>query len=46
MHNETETNQLLKLHERLMNESDMIGWLCTVHSNKVHYPNNPDASKN
>jgi hypothetical protein len=45
MQNETETKQLLKLNERLMNESDMIGWLCTVHSNKVHYPNNPEASK-
>ncbi len=45
MHNETETNQLLKLNERLMDENDMIGWLCTVHSNKVHYPNHPEASK-
>lgn len=45
MHNESETKQLLELNERLMNESDMIGWLCTVHSNKVQYPNNPEASK-
>lgn len=45
MQNETETNQLLELNERLMLESDMIGWLCTAHSNKVHYENNPEASK-
>lgn len=45
MHNEAETKQLLELNKRLMDESDMIGWLCTVHSNKVHYTNNPDASK-
>lgn len=45
MQNEAETNQLVELNKRLMDESDMIGWLCTVHSNKVHYPNNPEASR-
>ncbi len=28
-----------------MDEHHMIGWLCTVHRNKVEYKNNPDASK-
>lgn len=45
MQNEVETKQLMELNKRLMNESDMIGWLCTVHSNQVHYTNNPGASK-
>lgn len=45
MHNEAETNRLLALQKRLMDESNMIGWLCTVHSNRVQYHNNPDASR-
>jgi len=45
MHNEEETHQLLALQKRLMDERNMLGWLCTVHRNKVHYKDNPDASK-
>lgn len=45
MQNEEETSQLLALQRRLMDESNMIGWLCTVHRNRVHYQNNPDASR-
>lgn len=45
MHNEEETKELLALQKRLMDERDMIGWLCTVHRNKVTYPNNPRATK-
>jgi hypothetical protein len=44
MFNELETNQLLELNGRLMTESEMIGWLCTAHSNRVHYQNNPEAT--
>jgi len=28
-----------------MDESEMIGWLCTVHRNSVRYNNNPEATK-
>ena len=45
MHNLEETNNLLLLQKRLMDESDMIGWLCTVHRNAVKYSNNPEATK-
>ncbi len=45
MHNHDETKQLLALQKRLMDESNMLGWLCTVHRNRVHYQNNPEASK-
>lgn len=45
MHNEQETKEIVALMSRLMNEQDMIGWLCTVHQNRVHYGNNPQASK-
>ena len=45
MHNEAETNQLIALQKRLMDESNMIGWLCTVHRNTVNYKNNPAAAK-
>jgi hypothetical protein len=44
MKNPEETQVLLGLNERLMNESNMIGWLCTVHQNKVEYQNNPQAA--
>ena len=39
--NKRETNALnyFNLSARLLEESDMIGWLCTNHRNKVHYPN-------
>ncbi|MDH3669560.1 MAG: hypothetical protein OES46_00140 [Gammaproteobacteria bacterium] len=37
---ELEAQNLLALQNRLMvEERDMIGWLCTVHRNKVDYPN-------
>ncbi|MFC2099029.1 hypothetical protein ACFLSP_04710 [Bacteroidota bacterium] len=45
MHNQEETNKLLALQKRLMDESDMIGWLCTIHRNAVKYSDNPDATK-
>lgn len=45
MHNQLETEQLLALQKRFMDEHDMIGWLCTVHRNAVHYSNNPEASR-
>lgn len=45
MYNEQETQELLALQKRLMDECDMIGWLCTVHINRVQYQNNPEASK-
>lgn len=45
MKNETETKMYLALQNRLMDELDMIGWLCTVHNNKVAYPKNPAAEK-
>ncbi|PSN10255.1 hypothetical protein C7293_28820 [filamentous cyanobacterium CCT1] len=45
MYNEEETMRLLALKKRLMEESNTIGWLCTVHRNRVHYENNPEASK-
>ena len=45
MKNPEETQALLDLNKRLMNESNMIGWLCTVHLNKVEYQNNPQAAK-
>ena len=45
MRNEKETQELLALQKRLMDERDMIGWLCTVHRNRVQYQNNPEASK-
>ena len=45
MHNEEETNKLLSLQKRLMDESDMIGWLCTVHRNAVRYSNSLNATK-
>lgn len=45
MYNHEETQQLLALQKRLMDESDMIGWLCTVHRNSVNYNNNPSAAK-
>ncbi|MDH3634505.1 MAG: hypothetical protein OES20_07350 [Gammaproteobacteria bacterium] len=45
MHNQDETDKLLALQKRLMDESDMIGWLCTVHRNAVRYSNNPEATK-
>lgn len=44
MHNPKETAGLLDLQERLGSERDMIGWLCTVHRNQVHYKDNPSAS--
>lgn len=44
MFNEAETNQLLELNGRLLTESEMIGWLCTAHSNRVHYQNNREAT--
>lgn len=39
------TKKLLNLYSRLTNERDMIGWLCTMHQNRVIYPNNPDATR-
>ena len=42
-YNIDETKTLLALSERLSDERDMIGWLCTLHRNAVIYPNNPDA---
>lgn len=45
MKNPEETQKLLGIQKRLMDESDMIGWLCTVHRNKVEYKNNPVAAK-
>jgi len=45
MYNEEETKKLLALQKRLMDESNMIGWLCTVHKNKVNYTNNSEATK-
>ena len=45
MKNEEETQNLLGLQKRLMDELHMIGWLCTVHRNKVDYKNNPEATK-
>jgi len=45
MHNKEETMRLVDLQTRLMDEREMIGWLCTVHRNRVHYENNPEASK-
>lgn len=45
MHNIEKTNKLLALKKRLLEEHDMIGWLCTVHRNTVKYSNNPDATK-
>jgi hypothetical protein len=44
MHNADETQELLALQKRLMDESNMLGWLCTVHRNKVQYKNNPVAT--
>ena len=45
MKNPKETQDLLGLQQRLMDEYHMIGWLCTVHRNKVEYKNNPEATK-
>ena len=45
MHNEEESLKLLSLKQRLLEEQDMIEWLCTVHRNKVYYPDNPEATK-
>jgi len=45
VHNVEETKELLAIQKRLMDESNMIGWLCTVHRNKVHYKNNPKAAQ-
>ncbi len=45
MYNGEETKQLLVLQKRFADERDMIGWLCAVHRNKVHYDNNLKASK-
>ena len=45
MKNPEETQILLGIQKRLMDESDMIGWLCTVHRNTVQYKNNPIATK-
>ena len=45
MRNEEETMKLLALQKRLMDEREMIGWLCTVHRNRVHYENNLEAIK-
>jgi len=45
MHNEQETQKLLALQQRLMNERDMIGWLCTGYRNVVQYNNNPEVSR-
>ena len=42
-YNIDETKTLLALWERLSDESDMIGWLCTIHRHAVSYPNNPEA---
>ena len=42
MENEEETNELVELMNRLSDERGMIGWLCTVHKNKVQLPNQPD----
>ena len=38
---EADAQAYLALKTRLMNEKDMIGWLCTVHRNKVQYENAP-----
>jgi len=45
MKNEKETQKLLAVSKRLMDEKNMIGWLCTVHSSKVQIKDNPKASK-
>ena len=45
MKNQEETKKLLEIQRRLMDESAMIGWLCTVHRNRVQYANNPVAEK-
>jgi len=45
MENEKELGELWKLNERISDECEMIGWLCTVHSNKVYYQNNPTTTK-
>jgi hypothetical protein len=34
----------LELQTRLMDESDMIGWLCTIHNHAVQYPKVPPAT--
>lgn len=44
MKNPEETQKLLGLQKRLADEMHMIGWLCTVHRNKVHYEKNPEAT--
>ena len=36
---ETDAQNFLALQSRLMEERDMIGWLCTVHRRAVQYPN-------
>lgn len=45
MKNLEETKKLQELQKRLMDEQNMIGWLCTVHRNKVEYKNNPTATR-
>lgn len=45
MRNPEETQELLGLQRRLMDEHNMIGWLCSVHRNKVEYKNNPETTK-
>jgi hypothetical protein len=44
-YNIDKTKTLLALSERLSDERDMIGWLCTLHRHAVNYPNNPEARK-
>lgn len=36
---ESDAQHYLALQSRLMEERDMIGWLCTVHRHAVRYPN-------
>ena len=45
MINEQETNELLCLQKRTLEEREMIGWLCTIHRHAVIYENNPGATK-
>jgi len=44
-HNKDKTKTLLALSERLCDERDMIGWLCTVHRHSVNYPNKPETRR-
>jgi hypothetical protein len=45
MRNQEETQKLIELSQRLLEEHHMIGWLCTVHRNQVEYKGNPEATK-